>query len=398
MIFKIYSSFNMDPLSLVALLGIAVAGRQIASSDRKEGFTPTPVPNRETQQMPFFGNNINTPTQELTAVTDLFTGTYNPNNPQGGIINPKKEVVATLQDTAPNVQFPFGQPVYNLYDRQNISSRMNNLSSAERRFVGPGIGVPADVPAYGGYQQQFRVMPNNVGAYKLTTLPGRSGPAKDFVDRGTERLTVTQNRPQKSYQLLGGEDKRPLERGRAQGQGGMLTGMRERERYVKTMRPTIRSETSTRMDGLEFGAAKKFVSAGTLQEAPTRNKANFAARVNDVAAPGIHSFEGAYQNTQNTILLRPADRGNKGYTPPGGRMNVRGSANQAQGATTHTRNSASTVIEGGAGNQGIGQNYEITWKQNNNAYKGNADYRTSQLGMAVKQLDNNPFAISLAQR
>ena len=387
----------MDPLSLVALLGIAVAGRQIASSDRKEGFTPAPVPNRETQQMPFFGNNVNTPTQELTAVTDLFTGTYNPNNPQGGIINPKKEVVATLQDTAPNVQFPFGQPVYNLYDRQNVSSRMNNLSSAERRFVGPGLGVPANVPAYGGYQQQFRVMPNNVGAYRLTTLPGRSGPAKDFVSRGSERLTVTQNRPQKTYQLLGAEGKRPLERGRAQGQGGMLTGQREREMYVKTQRPTIRSETSTRMDGLEFGAAKKFVSAGTLQEAPTRNKANFASRINDVAAPGIHSFEGAYQNTQNTILLRPADRGNKGYTPPGGRMNVRGNATQAQGATTHTRDSASTVIEGGAGNQYLGQNYDITWKQNNNAYKGNADFRTNNLGLAVKQLDNNPFALSLAQ-
>jgi len=340
---------------------------------------------------------VNTPTQELTAVTDLFTGTYNPNNPQGGIINPKKEVVATLQDTAPNVQFPFGQPVYNLYDRQNVSSRMNNLSSAERRFVGPGLGVPANVPAYGGYQQQFRVMPNNVGAYKLTTLPGRSGPAKDFVGRGSERLTVTQNRPEKTYQLLGAGGRRPLEKGRAQGQGGMLTGQREREMYVKTQRPTVRSETTTRMDGLEFGAAKKFVSAGTLQEAPTRNKANFAARINDVAAPGIHSFEGAYQNTQNTILLRPADRGNKGYTPPGGRMNVRGSATQTQGATTHTRDSASTVIEGGAGNQGIGQNYEVTWAQNNNAYKGNADYRTKQLGLAVKQLDRNPFALSLAQ-
>jgi len=387
----------MDPLSLVALLGIAVAGRQIASSDRKEGFTPEPLPSRETQQMPYFGRNINTPGQELSAVTDLFTGTFNPNNPMGGVINPKKEVVATLQDTAPNVQFPYGQPVYNLYDRQNVSSRMNNLSSAERRFVGPGLGVPANVPAYGGYQQQFRVMPNNVGAYRLTTLPGRSGPAKSFVGRGDERMTLTQNRPEKTYQLLGSEGKRPLEKGRAQGQGGMLTGQRGREQYVKTQRPTVRSQTSTRMDGLEFGTAKRFISAPTHQDTPTRNKANFVARTNDVAAPGIHSFEGGYGNTQKAILLRPAQRGNKGYTPPGGRMNVRGSANQVQGATTKTRDSASTMVEGGAGNQSIAQNYDITWKQNNNAYKGNADYRTNNLGLAVKQLDRNPFALSLAQ-
>ena len=381
----------MDPLSLVALLGIAVAGRQIASSDRKEGFTPAPVPNRETQQLPYFGRNINTPGQDLTLVTDVLSGPYIDTSRQ------RKDAVPNLQDAAPNVQFPYGQPVYNLYDRQNVSSRMDNLSSAERRFVGPGLGVPASVPAYGGFQQQFRVMPNNVGAYRLTTLPGRSGPAKDFVDHGTQRLTVTQNRPEKTHQLLGGEDRRPLEKGRAQGQGGMITGMRERERYVKTMRPTIRSETSTRMDGLEFGAAKKFVSSGTLQEAPTRNKANFISRVNDVAAPGIHSFEGAYQQTQNTILLRPAQREGKGYTPPSGRMNVRGSATQVQGKTTKTRDSLSTVVEGGAGNQGIAQNYEITWKQNNNTYKGNADYRTGQLGLAVNQLDKNPFAYSLAQ-
>jgi hypothetical protein len=387
----------MDPLSLVALLGIAVAGRQIASSDRKEGFASAPLPSRERQQLPHFARNINTPGQGLTAVTDLYTGTYNPENPMGGVINPKKEVVATLQDTAPNVQFPFGQPVYNLYDRQNVSSRMNNLTSVERRFVGPGLGVPANVPAYGGYQQEFRVMPNNVGAYRLTTLPGRSGPAKDFVDRGSERLNVTQNRPQKTYQLLGGEDKRPLERGRAQGQGGMITGMRERESYVKTMRPTVRSETSTRMDGLEFGAPKKIVSEATMHDTPTRNKANFLSRVNDVAAPGIHSFEGAYQNTQQAILLRPVERGNKGYTPPGGRMNVRGSATQVQGKTTKTRDSLSTVVQGGAGNQGIGQNYDITWKQNNNAFKGNADFRTNNLGLAVNQLDKNPFAMSLAQ-
>jgi hypothetical protein len=381
----------MDPLSLVALLGIAVAGRQIANSDRKEGFISEPLPNRETQQLPYFGRNINTPGQDLTLVTDFLSGPYIDTSKQ------RKDAVPNLQDTAPNVQFPYGQPVYNLYDRQNVSSRMNNLASAERRFVGPGLGVPANVPAYGGYQQQFRVMPNNVGAYKLTTLPGRSGPAQSFVGRGDERMTVTQNRPEKTYQLLGAKGKRPLERGRAQGQGGMLTGMRERESYVKTMRPTIRSETSTRMDGLEFGAAKKFVSAPTNQDTPTRNKANFQTRINDVAAPGIHSFEGAYQNTQNNILLRPVDRGNKGYTPPGGRMNVRGSATQVQGKTTKTRDSLSTTIEGGAGNQGIGQNYDITWKQNNNAYKGNADFRTNNLGLAVKQLDNNPFAMSLAQ-
>jgi len=381
----------MDPLSLVSLLGIAVAGRQLANgSDRKEGYVNEPVPNRET--MPFFGRNINTPGDNLSAVTNNFSGNFNPNEPMGGIRNPKKEIVASMGDSAPNVQYPFGQPVYNLYNRQNVSSRMNNLSSVERRFVGPGLGVPASVPAYGGYQQEFRIMPNNVGAYRLTTLPGRSGPAKNFVDAGQKRMVVTQDRAPKTYQLLGKEGVRPMERGRAQGQGGALTGGAGRENYIKTMRPTVRSEIGYRGDGLSYGTAKRVVSFQTSQETPTRNKASLVSRVNDVAAPGISSFGGAYDLVRKGISLDPTDRGKSGRANPGGRMNI---PTGSIGGVTANRSSASTDRMGGAGNQSIGQNYEVTWAQNNNAYKGNANPLAQDLNVAKRQLRGNPFARSI---
>jgi len=375
----------MDPVGLVALLGIAIAGRQIANGgERKEGYVSEPIPNRET--MPFFGNNLNTPGENLTLATNRLNGPY---------INPpsnKKEIVVSMGDVSPNVQHPFGQPVYNLYNRQNVSSRMNNLSSVERRFVGPGLGVPASVPAYGGYQQEFRIMPNNVGAYRLTTLPGRTGPGKSFVDAGQTRMVTTQNRAPKSYQLLGKDGVRPLEKGRAQGQGGAVTGGSVREQYIKTMRPTVRSETGFRGDGLSYGTAKRVVSFQSPQENPTRNKASLVSRINDVAAPGIHSFVGGYENVRNGIHLDPTDRGKSGRANPGGRMNI---PRNSLGGITANRSSASTDRMGGAGNQSMSQNYHITWSQDNNAFKGNANPLASDLDIAKRQLRGNPFSRSI---
>jgi len=231
-----------------------------------------------------------------------------------------------------------------------------------------------------------------VGAYRLTTLPGRSGPAKNFVDAGQKRMVVTQDRVPKSYQLLGKDGVRPLEKGRAQGQGGALTGSAGRERYIKTMRPTVRSETGFRGDGLSYGTAKKFVSVQTSQETPTRNKASLVPRINDVAAPGIHSFGGAYDIVKQGIHLDPTDRGKSGRANPGGRMNI---PRNSLGGVTANRSSASTDRMGGAGNQGIGQNYKVTWAQKDNAFKGNLNPLVSDLNVAKRQLRGNPFSRSI---
>jgi len=65
------------------------------------------------------------------------------------------------------------------------------------------------------------------------------------------------------------------------------------------------------------------------------------------------------------------------------------------GGVTANRSSASTDRMGGAGNQSIGQNYEVTWAQNNNAYKGNANPLAQDLNVAKRQLRGNPFARSI---
>ena len=312
-----------------------------------------------------------------------------------------------------------GEPVHDFRNRPYVSGKMNNLSPTEKNLVGPGLNVGPDVPAYGGYQQLFRVKPNNVGEYKLTTLPGRTGPAGDTTGgRGQLIGELTHDKPSTTAYL---PERRPTVRGRGQGQGGALTGVTVRENYMKTQRPTNRSETTARGDGLEFSAAKRFISAPTLAEDPTRNKGDINVLQYSHAAnptPGIYSFYGGYtENPQSKLMaqkgvhgytseqlqqygIRPADRrGNRARNGNAGRMNVRADPLNQGGMVTAVRSDTSR-IDGrvNAPNGGWSQNYVKSMYSKTNSYKGNVNpYGTTEyLRTARKQLDNNPLAQTLA--
>jgi len=287
-------------------------------------------------------------------------------------------------------------------------------------LVGPGLGVGPDVPAYGGYQQLFRVEPNNVGAYRLTTLPGRSGPAHS-VTGGAPTLAgrVNHKAPPKTAFL---PTRRPEVQGRAQGQGGALTGVTVRSKYEKTKRPTNRSETTWRNDGLEFNPARSVVSAPTLAEDPTRNKGDLNDRqfqYNNQPVPGITNFFGGYLEAPASQLLEES-KGNKGYSTAQleqygfrpddrrgkkdrsgnpGRMNVRAGPLNQGGMVTAVRTDCNKY-DGRMGpvNGGWTQNYVQDKYYQFNAYKGQVNpYATSkELNVAKNQLKNNPLAHSIS--
>src|SRR6056300_2100136 len=213
-----------------------------------------------------------------------------------------------------------GQEILNMRNRMYDTGRMNNLSPIEKQMVGPGLGVGADTPAQGGFQQMFRVNPINVGEYRLTTLPGRSGPAADTTG-GRSALVgqLTHSKPETTAHL---PTRLPPSAGRAQGMSGAIP----RASHQKTMRTTNRSETGHRADGLGFNGAKRFVSAQTMSQDPTRFKSDrndqqFAHY--NRPAPGIHSHHGAYTNSAATQVtaktneelmkygFRPEDRRGK---------------------------------------------------------------------------------------
>jgi hypothetical protein len=97
--------------------------------------------------------------------------------------------------------------------------------------------------------------------------------------------------------------------------------------------------------------------------------------------------------------FRPEDRrGKPNRMGNAGRMNVRESALKQGGALTAVR-SDTTRIDGrvAPANGGWSQNYQQKPFHQFNSYKGNANPNTKDLGIAKRQLQNNPLAHSLYQ-
>ena len=178
-----------DPVSIAAIAGLAYLGKRL--SDKPEVTPPVSEPVQ--------------PIQDIVAPKIMDDASIR--TPQRKLEHP------TFADIAPQYRTS-GSEVLEMRDRMFDTGRMNNLSPVEKQLVGPGLGVGAEVPAFGGHQQLFRVNPENVGAYRLTTLPGRSGPAFDIS--GGRRGVMGElgnNRPETTAMLTG---RRPPVGGRAQ--------------------------------------------------------------------------------------------------------------------------------------------------------------------------------------
>jgi hypothetical protein len=374
-----------DPISLMAVAGLVYAGRTLSTKS-----VPPPPPEREAEK------------PVVKAPVEVQNNNFEP-----PIEYSQKREMESFADIAVQ-QRSGGQEILSMRNRMYDQGRMNNLSPIEKQLVGPGLGVGADTPAVGGFQQMFRVNPVNVGEYRLTTLPGRSGPAKDITGgRSAVVGELTHNKPETTAHL---PSRLPAMPGRAQGMSGVVP----RNEHEKTKRTTNRSETGLRNDGLGFNGAKRFVSAQTVSQDPTRFKSDRNdAQYNyyNQPAPGITNFRGAYTNSAasqvtaktNEELMkygfRPEDRrGKPNRMGNAGRMNVRESALKQGGRLTSVRTDT-TRIDGrmNAANGGWTQQYQQKAFHQFNAYKGNANPHTQDLGIAKRQLQNNPLAHGLYQ-
>ena len=395
-----------DPVSLALVIGLACIGKKL--SEKHENFTAAPL------QQPLQEQQLSTSGDQTSP--GMLTGS------RTGQI---KDVTSTFADMQKQNVFGFASSdLDRLREQPYISGQMNNLAPVEKQLVGPGLGIGAEVPAYGGYQQLYQVRPNNVNGYKLTTLPGRSGPAMD-VNGGKPGLVgqLTHSAPAKTAFL---PSRYPTVQGRAQGNGtgGPVTGMTYRSKEEKTKRQTNRAETTKRCDGLEFNPAKSLVSALTLAEDPTRNKGDLNTgqfSYNDQAAPGVSNFASGYTQSPAVQMMNQNKSGPGGYTAKqleqygfrpddrrgkvdregnAGRMNVRADALNQGGMVTAVRTDSNRYDgRNGPVNGGWSQNYVQDQYYQLNSYKGQANTwgaSTAGLDIAKKQLENNPFAHTLA--
>lgn len=213
----------MDPVSLLAVVGLAFAGKKL--SDEPEVSQPV-IAQKQIQ------------TDSANRIVNGLTGTYQRSDPIAGVIRPNKEIQANFGEiTSGATREVYGQPVYDLYNRQTISSKMNNLAPTEKQLIGPGLGVGANVASFGGYQQMFRVLPTNTNVQRLTQLPGKAGTPARLVKNGPdpfEPQVLTQERPNRvvTWEPAPGRS--------------VVTGQEKRAEYVKGSQATLKDQIIAR--------------------------------------------------------------------------------------------------------------------------------------------------------
>jgi hypothetical protein len=355
----------MDPLALAAVVGLVFAGQRFSAdalpaTTATQAAPPHQITKRDTDLM---GDN---PGQRA----DVFG--QRPTNPSfgrriGDDLLPPKEAIKSLQDLSPQAnRLPFGQPVYDLYNRQNVSNKMNNLQPIERKNVGPGLGVAANVPAIGGFQQYFRVLPNNVNEEKLVTLPGGKGPSDAIVKQGgtvfgqsglINGVMSHQAKATKTWT-------RSPAQNQGQGQGGRLIGFEGRPDQIKTRKTTNRQETGKRGDTLEYG-------------------------------PGQWNVYLPYNGlTDRDLPHSTGNRMNPDREGNAGRMNVRADPQGQGGALTNLR-AESVPVPVPHMNGSRFQNYKPAemWKNNESKMMANPLAAPNVLNTARDVLKSNPIAL-----
>lgn len=241
----------------------------------------------------------------------------------------------------------FGQPVYNLEDRQNVSNKMNNVNPNPWTRVGPGLGVPANVPAYGGYQQLLRVLPTNTNEYKLVQLPGRAqAPAASLVPGGESRIRMDKNRPEKDYHHTPNKA------------SAIQTAPELRPKFIKGSRWTKKDVSHFVADGLEKGAPRYILQSGYI-------------------------VSGNQQLDRSDRRAKGSRSGNPGN------MNVRADPLNAHGMLTTVRVDSYGNKAPPVGSFMVPSNYYRTGMQEANPYKENINNRS--LDVAKKQLAGNPY-------
>jgi hypothetical protein len=247
----------MDPVSLAAVVGLVFAGKRISDAKEEQQEVPAMLAPQKVfrkdlvQYDQFAQQDMQLDSKNMTPdIGRGFSGDWR--------MRPK-EIAPNMGDIVKDgKRFPFGQPVYDVTYRENVTNKMNNLNPTQKVYVGRGLGLDPNTPAAGGFQQFFRIEPTNMNEEKLTQLPGTwGGPADSLIKSGgtTMGAITHQAKPTKAWH-------RDPTQNRGQGQGGAITAPEGRPDFQKTRRTTNRQETGYRDDTLGAGPAQYSVGQG----------------------------------------------------------------------------------------------------------------------------------------
>jgi hypothetical protein len=350
----------MDPFSLAAVVGLVFAGKKLSDVKEEQAVMPS-----QPEQITKFDLVQYKFAQQDPPLDPLNLEPNTGRGFSGGFRLPPKDIAPSFADVVPNgTRFPFGQPVYQTDgSREPVTNKMNNVTPADKKYVGRGLGLSPDTPASGGFQQFFRILPNNMNEERLTTLSGTwGGPANPVIKNGGTTLGAISH-PAKLSKTT--SNYLPMQT-RGQGQGGAITAPEGRPDFQKTRRTTNRQETGLRKDGLELG-------------------------------PGQYMVAEAYGSAYNDPMRWSKNRVNPDRAGNGGRMNVRADPVGAVGANTNTRLEAGALpvrpADASRGSRYLPNQYDRL-----NVFKGQKDPRTGNLNLANNVLKSNPFAHSFSAK
>jgi hypothetical protein len=360
----------MDPLAIAAVVGLVFAGKRLADGKETQTsrvpVTTKPITRRDIDLM----SNSRDHGKDFS---DILNTTPDLGRRVGDWRLTPKEAVPNLQDvTQTNSRSPYGQPVYDLYSREYITNKMNNVNPlGNPNTVGPGLGLAPDVKAGGGFQDYFRVLPTNVNEEKLTTLEGRAGPANPVIKNGGAAYIgdITHNAAQSKTAF------RPPGAFGGGGPQSAFVAPEGRPDYLKTRKTTRRMETGLRTDTLSEGPPKYFV------EQPY--------------AVGTTAY------TDTSLTRSSGDRSKPDRAGNGGRMNVRNDPVNQGGAATQLRPESCILPVPPMGLTGSNQGRSYLAPKYDdplNEHKPNANPRADPkfLDIAIQQLEKNILAYSLA--
>jgi len=346
---------HVDPLSLtqpdnaVRNARVTAANKAMYDADFKASRNPCgtgviPPNQREVFDMsnqPFYRSNKTQATSDAYKQDklELFSGQLDSCRSQTGTYQSKRETGPMFPATlnAQPVTSSGRQAYVDLRgaqdeERYQVGLKHHGSGPVDRLRVGPGLGLAPDVPAAGGFQQFFRICPENVNVHRKNNLPGRINPGSASVQGGAN-VGIVNHKAQKPIWSF---DRMPLTAGRATLTGPAAHG--EQPTSCRTdategfmghafggvLAPSStmginRGRTDDRFGGTVLNAAGQTVQTGGYQGQHIMDPGAFRNPLGMLPTGGVTGAEqGGFQTTG--VQVAPTQREQPGFQPNIGNM------------------------------------------------------------------------------
>jgi hypothetical protein len=198
--------FNQNVANHLQNPNVIIGGQSSLNLDFKE--------NTLTNNVPFFTSEKSQNTNEMVKNRRLetFTGVNNID------YNPKTETISNQPIKGnTNINGITFEPDIARYSDYMTNAKQNNVTPIEKKYVGPGLGISPNQTASGGFHQRFRVLPDNVNAYRKNTFGGDIITGKSHIDArettDSQKASKTLESSKLSYSELQVIGSRPFKAG-----------------------------------------------------------------------------------------------------------------------------------------------------------------------------------------